>query len=82
MLLGCVGVGSGRPRPSWNWTWKGVKGEQERLLQVCKPEKDGSTGRVVTMEKEKAEVLVNFFASVFTDSCSSHSPRVDGSEDI
>jgi len=39
-----------------------------------------NTRRLVTVNKEKAEGFNNFFASVFTSDCSTHSPQVDGSE--
>ena len=36
------------------------------------------TGRLVATDKEKTEVLSNFFALVFSDNCSSHSPQMFG----
>jgi len=39
------------------------------------------TGKLVTMDEEKCEVLSNSFASVFIDSLSSHTSRGDGPQD-
>ena len=35
-------------------------------------------GRLVATDKETTEVLSNFFALVFSDNCSSHSPQMFG----
>ncbi|OPJ86486.1 hypothetical protein AV530_017670 [Patagioenas fasciata monilis] len=39
------------------------------------------TDKLVTMDEEKAEVLHNFFASLFTGKLSSHTSRVDELQD-
>jgi len=54
---------------------------QKRKVQEGIPPKASNTGRLATMNKEKAEVFNNIFASVFTTDCSSHTPRVDRSKD-
>ena len=39
-----------------------------------------NTGKLVTVDKQKAEVLNNFFCSLFTDNCSSHITQEDSLE--
>ena len=39
------------------------------------------TGKLVTMDMEKAEILCNIFASVFTGSLSPHTSQVDHPQD-
>jgi len=36
------------------------------------------TGKLVTADEQKAEVVSNYFASVFTGNLSSHTSRVEG----
>jgi len=54
---------------------------QKRKVQEGVPSPVSNTRRLVTVNKEKAEGFNNFFASVFTSDCSTHSPQADGSED-
>ncbi|KFW69345.1 hypothetical protein AS28_06177, partial [Pygoscelis adeliae] len=54
---------------------------QKRKVKDSAPLLMNTTGKLVTMDEEKAEVLNNFFASVFTGNLSSHTSRVDGPQD-
>ncbi|KAK4807047.1 hypothetical protein QYF61_018388 [Mycteria americana] len=54
---------------------------QKRKAKESVPPLMNTTGKLVTMDEEKAEVLNNFFASVFTGNLSSHTSRVDGPQD-
>ncbi|KFQ86650.1 hypothetical protein N337_07878, partial [Phoenicopterus ruber ruber] len=54
---------------------------QERKVKESMPPLMSKTGKLVTMDEEKSEVLNNFFASVFIGSLSSHTSQVDGSQD-
>ncbi|KFQ11595.1 hypothetical protein N330_13859, partial [Leptosomus discolor] len=69
--------------------WARDAKDNDGLLQVCQPEKEdqrkctpamSKTGELVT-DEEKAEVLNNISASVFTGNLSSHTSRVDGPQD-
>jgi len=64
---------------------KSEKGFYRYVIQKRKVKESVSpllskTGKLVTTDKEKAEVL-KFFASVFTGNLSSHTSRVDGPQD-
>ena len=84
------GQGQESQGPNWTQLGKVCQEEQENLQQVPQPEKESPRGctplvsdtdkEKVTTDKEKAEVLSNFFALVFTDNCSSHNTQMIGSE--
>ncbi|KFM04153.1 hypothetical protein AS27_10717, partial [Aptenodytes forsteri] len=50
----------------------------KRKVKESVPSLMSRTGKLVATDKEKAEVLNNIFASVFTGNLSSHTSRVDG----
>ncbi|KFR00189.1 hypothetical protein Y956_08025, partial [Nipponia nippon] len=54
---------------------------QKRKVTESIPPLMSRSGKLVTTDEEKAEVLNNFFASVFTGNLSSRTPRVDGLQD-
>ncbi|KFP18135.1 hypothetical protein Z169_02708, partial [Egretta garzetta] len=51
---------------------------QKRMVKESIPPLMSETGKLVTADEEKAEVLNNFFASVFTSNLSPCPSRVDG----
>ncbi|KFR00948.1 hypothetical protein Y956_13862, partial [Nipponia nippon] len=51
---------------------------QKKKVKERVPPLMSSSGELVTTEEEKAEVLKNFFASVFTGNLSPHTSRVNG----
>ena len=51
---------------------------QKRKVQEGIPPLVSNKGRLVTTDKEKVEVLNNFFVLAFSDNCSSHSPPMFG----
>jgi len=69
MLLVTLGTGSGRPRRcAKNKKCFNRHISQKRKVQEGVPLLVNDTGRLVAMDKEKAEVLDNAFALVFTSS--------------
>ncbi|KAK4828824.1 hypothetical protein QYF61_000881 [Mycteria americana] len=54
---------------------------QKRKVKESVPSLMSKTGKLLTTDEEKAEVLSNFFASVFSGNLSSHTSRVDGPQD-
>jgi len=54
---------------------------QKRKVRECIPPLMSKSGKLVTMDKMKAEALSKVFASVFTGNLSSYAPQVDGLQD-
>ena len=87
MLLGCIEMGSERPMPNRNWARQGVQERKTKVFnkyinQKMKVEEGipplvSNTGRLVTVCKDN-----NFYASVFSDNCSSYTHQLDGSEGV
>lgn len=48
-----------------------IKARWENVVPLWK-----ETGGVVTQDMQKAEVLYDFFASIFTDKCSSYTAQI------
>lgn len=64
MMFSCAGMGRGRLRRSWNWTGQGTqrvirKASTGMLTRKGRSKKINSVGKLVTMDKEKAELLNN-----------------------
>ena len=51
---------------------------RKKVVKESVPRLMSETGKLATADEEKAEVLNNFFASVFTDNLSPHPSRVNG----
>ncbi|KFQ53833.1 hypothetical protein N334_03108, partial [Pelecanus crispus] len=54
---------------------------QKRKVKESIPILMNKKGKLISTDKEKAEVLNNFFASVFTSNLSPHPSRIDGPQD-
>ena len=53
---------------------------QKRKVQGGVTPSVSDKGKLVTTDKKKSEILNNFFALIFSDNCSSHSPQINGLE--
>jgi len=51
---------------------------QKKKVEKVYPPLMNTTGKLVAVDEEKAELLNNIFASVFTGSLSCHTSQVDG----
>ena len=54
---------------------------QKRKVKENIPPLMNTTGKLLRMEKEKDEVVHNFFTSIFTGNVFSHTSQVDGLQD-
>jgi len=89
MLTGSVGVGQegqvtlelnlARDAKSNKSFYRYVS--QKRKIKESVGPLRNMTGKLVTVDEEKAEALSNIFASVFTGSLSSHTSRMGGPQD-
>ena len=81
MLLGCVGLESERFKAQLELDLaRGTKKDKKGYINWKRKDQGGvlspvnNIGRIVTTDKEKAEVFNSFFASVFASDCSTNMP--------